>query len=116
MSAYDFAAAAVSALTKAGKNDCSVSVQKRSTSAWDFSTSLVLSAGSRPDFDQILATFVIILFQLRQPVAMRRQRRWILKGEGHLQIGFDHVFRRRKDVRDEVVAEFDLVVDAGRRL
>ena len=41
---------------------------------------------------------------------MRRKLRRIVQHERGLKIGLDHVFRRRQDVGDKVVAELDPVV------
>ena len=42
---------------------------------------------------------------------MRGQGRGIAQGQCRLQIGLDDIFRRGKDVGDQIVAEFDLVVE-----
>ncbi|MFZ2159632.1 MAG: hypothetical protein WAV72_26405 [Bradyrhizobium sp.] len=65
-----------------------------------------VEVGLRPEF----ATVVIVLLQLHQTVTTRRDRRRILKRKRRFEIGFDHIFRRRQDIGDEVVAELDLAV------
>ncbi|MGY4367124.1 hypothetical protein ACVW1A_003189 [Bradyrhizobium sp. LB1.3] len=42
---------------------------------------------------------------------MRRQPVRLAHGEGGLEIGLDHIFRRGQDVRDEVIAELDVGIE-----
>ena len=70
-----------------------------------------LERGIEVRFQPELVALVIFLLQLDQAVAAGGERGRIVQGQRCLEIRFDHVFRRRQDVGDEVVAEFELVVD-----
>jgi hypothetical protein len=52
-----------------------------------------------------LMPLVIFLLELCKPVAMRRKPARIVQHKRRLKIGFDHVFRWRQDVGNEVIAK-----------
>jgi hypothetical protein len=54
---------------------------------------------------------VVFLLELNDPVAMRGKLGRIVQHQCRLEIGLDDVFRRRKDVGNEIVAELDPVVE-----
>jgi hypothetical protein len=68
--------------------------------------------GFGPEFTPL----VVFLLELRNPVAVNRKLRRITQRKGGFEIGFDNVFRRRRDIGDEIIAELDLVVERAAHL
>jgi hypothetical protein len=54
---------------------------------------------------------VVFLVKLRQALATLRQAGRIVQQQGRLEIGLDDIFRRRQDVRDEILAQDDPAID-----
>ncbi|MEY9760449.1 hypothetical protein ABH988_001234 [Bradyrhizobium ottawaense] len=54
---------------------------------------------------------VVVLAELDQTFAVGRQLVRLAHGQRRLEIGLDDIFRRRQNVRDEVVAELDVGVE-----
>ena len=62
----------------------------------------------------ILPALFVVLLQLRQPARMFAHplfRR--IQGEIDLKVGLDQIFRRRQDIRDEVLALHDPLIDGA---
>jgi hypothetical protein len=75
-----------------------------------------LELGGEVRFGPEIPTFVVILLELDKPLAVLCQRGRIAQRQGRFEIGFDHIFGWWQDVRDEVVAELDAVVERAAHL